>query len=141
MSKGSTLAYLRFTPDEYSLITEVCGRHDLGRRNLPTFKRVLVESLAEVSPGLARVVARLRRSSFDLLYCHFRDRTPLTPQQPAQEFTCEELRLVEEACVSAPFPVRFVRPFKTMLVEMLDPDEQAGTQRARAVDPGHAIAL
>jgi hypothetical protein len=111
------VAYLRFTPEEYHTLCEMSRRHGLGGRNMPAFKRLLVEALSGVSFNLARRVANLRGRRLELLYFHFRPRPAAAIRH---DLTAPELRLVEEACVAAPFPVRFVKPFKGLLVEMLE---------------------
>jgi hypothetical protein len=111
------VAYLRFTPDEYRTLRDLHRRHGLDGRNLPSFKRLLVEALRGVSGHLARRITSLRGRRLELLYFHFRTRPPTVVRH---DLNAEELRLVEEACVSAPFPVRFVKPFKGLLAEMLE---------------------
>jgi hypothetical protein len=118
-AKGHPLSHLRFTPDEYRTLSELCARQALNRRHQPAFHRLLVASLRRADPALADRIARLSRDKVNLLYWHFRGQTPAAPAPPAQ-FTSQELRLVAEACVKVPFPVRFVRPFKEMLVELFE---------------------
>jgi len=112
------LSYLRFTPDEYRTLADLCRHHGLGNQSQPAFKRLLVEALRAPRPALADRVVRLRRRQLDLLYWHFRERTTPPVKGGSDDFTRDELRLIAEACVSAPFRVRFVRPFKAVLVEL-----------------------
>jgi len=114
------LSYLRFTPHDFATLTSLCRQHRLGERNLPTFKRLLVAALEAVAPELGRRVAGLRGSRLELLFHHFRDRTPLLPRAEPPEFTPEELVAVAEACQATPFPVRLVRPFKGVLIERFE---------------------
>ena len=114
------MSHLRFTPAEYNAIAHFCREHHLGGRNQPAFRRLLVESLRGADPELARRVARLGRGKLNLLYWHFRD--PVPSVNPRPNFTAQELRLVSEACIAAPFPVRLVRPFKHLLVELFQED-------------------
>jgi hypothetical protein len=111
------LSHLRFTPEEYRTIADLCRRHDLGRRHQPAFRRLLLAALQETCPALAGRLARLRRGEVDLLYRHFRERPAPAPER--YELSSEELRTLAAACVTAPFTVRFVRPFRRMLVEVL----------------------
>lgn len=112
------MSYLRITPDEYRTIAHICRQQQLGGRHLPAFKRQLVESLAEAAPKLGERIARLRRAQMVLLYDHFQDRAGPPPTR--HDFDAEELRILVEACLTPPFCVRFVRPFKAVLVEMLE---------------------
>jgi hypothetical protein len=109
------VSYLRFTPDDYRTILQACCRLDPGSHHRPAFKRRLVEALAGTSSSLAKRIARLRASDVRLLHDHFRERT--RPANPWHEFAPGELRALEDACAAAPFPVRFVRPFKRFLVD------------------------
>lgn len=113
------MSYLRFTPGEYRTLSELSARQALSRRHQSAFRRLLVASLRQADPALAGRIARLSRDKANLLYWHFREHTPAAPAPPTQ-FTAQELRLVAEACVKAPFPVRFVRPFKDMLIELFE---------------------
>jgi hypothetical protein len=122
-TRGNALAYLRFTPDDYRTLCDICQPLQLGARPLPAFKRLLLEALDALRPELAGWVARLRPRQLTLLYHHFR-----TPSAPASslgrngwpDFTPEEWRAMAGACVLAPFAVRFVRPFKRFLVAMFE---------------------
>jgi hypothetical protein len=113
---GNLSKYLRFSPDEYRLLAGHWHQLDLGGRPRTDFKRLLVEALSDPSPNLTERISRLHGPDLGLLQDHFRERAP-----PADEpaFTPEELRLVMEMCASTPFPVRFVRHFKGLLVELL----------------------
>jgi hypothetical protein len=121
------LSYLRFTPDDYRLLARACRHVQLGGCSRAAFNRLLVESLSSSSPGLAQRIACLRRTELSLLYDHFRERLRPTAEGDRQGsdvdggeqgFTPGELRVIAEACLSAPFHVRFVRPFKRVLVEL-----------------------
>jgi hypothetical protein len=110
------MSYLRFTPDEYRTIAELCQEHNLGSCNQPVFHRLLVQALRGTCPALATRLSRLGRSKRTILYWHFRTRTPAVRTRP--QFTAHDLRLVAEACQTVPFRVRIVRPFKHVLVEL-----------------------
>src|SRR5579872_6440770 len=116
-NKGVPVSYLRFTSDEYRALLQACCRLNPGSHHRPAFKRLLVESLTDVAPDLAARIGRLRSSEVRLLHDHFRERS--RPANPWHDFAPEELRVLEEACAAAPFPVRFVRPFKRFLVQQV----------------------
>jgi hypothetical protein len=113
------LRYLRFSPDEYRLLAGLCLQLDLGGRPQAAFKGLLVEALSGLSPDLAGQIARLSEAEIGLLHDHFR---PRTGSEDEHDLTPEELRVVLAACVSTPFPMRFVRHFKGLLVELLRVD-------------------
>lgn len=110
------MSYLRFTPDEYGTIADLCREHDLDGRHQPAFRRLLIQALRDVSPALADRIARLGKAKLGVLYWHFRERPPTDHTRP--QFTVQDLRLVAEACLTAPFRVRLVRPFKHVLIEL-----------------------
>jgi hypothetical protein len=111
------LSYLRLTVVEYRLIRHECVRLSLGRSSRPAFRRGLVAALSNRSTALAGKVARLRRSELRLLHDHFRESGAGLPVDGAP-FSPEEWVAFAEACVSYPLPVRFVRPFRHMLVDI-----------------------
>jgi hypothetical protein len=116
------LAYLRLTRAEYQAIARCCRRHGLAERNQPTYRARLVRALAESSPELAAKVARLGRRRLNVLYGHFRyGRRPADETRLPAGFTENDLRAVVEVCVSAPYSVRFFRPYQCLLVESLRP--------------------
>jgi hypothetical protein len=129
------VSHLRFTPDEYRTLAELCARQALARRHQPAFHRLLVQALRSADPALADRVARLSRDKLNLLYWHFRGPAPAAPPSPT-EFTPQEMRLVAEACAKVPFPVRFVRPFRGMLIELFE-EEWPGVARKLARLSGH----
>src|SRR5262249_46600743 len=103
-------------------------RHGLGHRSQPVFKRLLGALLCGPHPELADRVCRLRRGQLDLLYWHFRERTPPPWVTCPHEFIGDELRLLAAACASGPCSVRFVRPFKGVLIELFQ-EEWPGLAR------------
>jgi hypothetical protein len=111
-----TVRHLRFSPDEYRLLAGLWHQLGLGGHPRTARRGLLTEALSGPSPDLAQRITRLTRSELGLLFDHFWE-----PPQPAAEpeFTPEELRVVLEACVSPPSPVRFVHHFKGVLVELL----------------------
>ncbi len=112
------MSYLRLTLAEYRAISRVCFRLQLGRCSRPAFRRYLVASLSDDSPGLAQKVAGLRRPQLRLLHEHFQERTPASNCEESLDLSAEEWTAFTEACVSYPLPVRFVRPFRHMLVDL-----------------------
>ena len=128
------MSYLRFTPDEYRTIARLCREHDLGGRHQPAFRRLLVEALRNACPALADRIARLGKAKLGVLYWHFRERTPTIRTRP--QFTTQDLRLIVEACLTAPFRVRLVRPFKHVLIELFQ-EEWPALARKLARLSGH----
>jgi hypothetical protein len=117
------MSYLRLSRDDYRTVSRLCYQLDLAFHPRPAFRRLLVEALRGVDLDLAGRVARLGHAELKLLQDHFRHRhCPVGTGNEVgawDEFSPEEREFLAEACVSAPFPVRFVRPFKRLLVEML----------------------
>ena len=120
------MSYLRFIPAEYETIARCSREHDLAARNQPTFKRLLIQALREVRPELAVRIAGLGRKRMDVLYGHFRFGPRPAADAPApavdveQRFTPGEIQTLAEACGAAASPVRFVRPFRRVLVELFE---------------------
>jgi hypothetical protein len=125
------LSYLRFSPDEYRTLSHLFVLKRLGDHNLPAFKRLLVAGLNETDRQLARQVARLRGRRLEMLYYHFRERTP--PVRPSMPYDLdpEERATVVEACQSTPFPVRLVRPFKNVLISQFEDTRPELAQKLR----------
>jgi hypothetical protein len=130
-AKGACLSYLRFSPHEYQTLSNLTIQKELGDCNLPTFKRLLVSGLKETDPGLAQRIVRLRGRRLELLYYHFRERKPPVPSATPYDLDAEERALVVEACVSAPFPVRLVRPFKNVLIGQFEETRPELAQKLR----------
>jgi hypothetical protein len=112
------LSYLRLTLAEYRVISRECFRLNLGRCSRPAFRRGLVAALQDHSSTLAEKVAALRRPQIRLLHEHFYERPGAAVREPSPELSADEWVTFAEACVSYPLPVRFVRPFRHMLVEL-----------------------
>jgi hypothetical protein len=112
------LSYLRLAPPEYAAIRRVCLRLRLARGPRSAFRRSLLAGLAERTPAVAERVARLRRSEIRLLFEHFSALGEKTDRDALSGLTPDEWATFAEACVSYPLPVRFVRPFRHMLVEL-----------------------
>ncbi len=111
------MSYLRFTHDEYRLLAGPCRENALDGRSHLAFRRLVAESLRGVAPALADRVARLGKSKLALLFFHFCERQ--APPTTKADFTAEEMQVLGEACIAAPFHVRFARPFRDVLAEML----------------------
>ena len=113
------MSYLRFTPDEYRTLVISCARLEPGSHRGPAFKRLLAQALRGVDAALAERIARLRPSDLRLLCQHFGGHggRPSAFGRSAMkiDFTAREKHLLAEACAAT--PVRFVRPFKQLLVE------------------------
>jgi hypothetical protein len=125
------LSYLRLTRAEYNVIRRVCLRHHLDRVSSAAFQTELVAGLVTRWPGLAERVAILRRSEIELIYEHFKARSETIPEQEPSGFSSGEWIAFAEACVSYPLPVRFVRPFRYMLVDLF---REASPELARKLE-------
>ncbi len=112
------LSSIRFTPAHYQTISLICDRLELGTKHQAAFRRLLVEALREDDcPELANRLAGLGKLKLGILYRHFAQRPRRASNHDGVTFTTEEWQTLSEACQSAAFPVRFVRPFKSYLVE------------------------
>ena len=69
------MAYLRLDSRDYETFYRLCRTYDLGKHSLPTFKRLLLRGLADLSPRLAEEVAALSKRQLRLLYDRMRERT------------------------------------------------------------------
>ncbi len=125
------MSYLRFSPDEYQTLCNLILQKRLGDHNLPVFKRLLVSGLNETDRELARRVARLRGRRLEMLYYHFRERTPPVRLSTPYDLDPEERAIVAEACQSTPFPVRLVRPFKNVLIGQFEETRPELAQKLR----------
>jgi hypothetical protein len=112
------LSYLRLTLAEYRAIRRECLRLNPGRCSRLAFRRGLIAALAVSSAPLADKVAGLRRSQLRLLHDHFTAPAEKPVEVEYVELSPPEWQAFAEACVSYPLPVRFVRPFRHMLVEL-----------------------
>ena len=90
-----------------------CSPNRFGGYDPTGFHRLLVFALAETHPDLAKRVIGFRPAEAIVLYDHFR------PRPEASDLTEKESRTLAEACVSAAFPVRFVRAFQGTLARLL----------------------
>ena len=125
------MSYLRFLPDEYRILSNLCGQMRLGSQNLAPFKRLLVAALEETHQDLARRIARLRGRRLELLYYHFREPTPTVRLSEPYDLDPEERAVVAEACQTTPFPVRLVRPFKKVLIHQFEETRPELAQKLR----------
>jgi hypothetical protein len=112
------LSYLRLTPSDYRAISRVCTRLSLERCTRPAFRRSLIAALGEALSPLAQKVAGFTRAEFRVLYDHFRARDEDPLRGKVSALSHEEWVAFSEACVTYPLPVRFVRPFRHMLVDL-----------------------
>ena len=117
------MSYLRFTPDEYRILSYVCRRLTLHRRRPRHFKRLLTREVRSVAPSLAERITAFRWAELRLVFEHFAEgacpQTEDIPDDPRCEFDLLELMMIAEECATAPFPVRNFGHFKCILVERL----------------------
>jgi hypothetical protein len=112
------LSYLQLTLADYRTIRRECVRLKLGRCSRPAFRRNLTAALAVRSLPLAERVAALNRAELRLLHEHFTEPFRGAASSEPVELSAEEWVAFAEACVSYPLPIRFVRPFRHMLVDL-----------------------
>jgi hypothetical protein len=111
------LSYLRLALAEYRAITSACSRID-PRRSRAVFRRELIAALTEDFAFLAGKVAGLRRTQLRLLQEHLRNPPDTSPREYSVNLSPDEWLAFTEACLSYPLPVRFIGPFRRMLVEL-----------------------
>jgi hypothetical protein len=112
------MPYLRFSPEDYHALCRLCSPLTLAL-DLPTFKQLLLYSLADTHPALAERVAALGGHQLGILLDHFRRRHPAGTGGERHAFSGEELRVLAEACESFHGPARFVRYLQAALAEHL----------------------
>jgi hypothetical protein len=107
---------LRFSPQQYEAIAGLSQALGLPRQPLPAFRRLLLASLADRDPELAREVAQLGSDRFQLLYQHFQRR----PQAKAEHgLGSEEVKAVAHAGGGLFSKARFARDLRRALVQLL----------------------
>jgi hypothetical protein len=109
-TKGHPMSHLRFSPDEYQALSLVCLPLNLNHR-LPShrLKRLLVRSLADTNPALARRVAGLPGQGIRLIRDHFRE--------VRHGLTAKEVGLLAEQAGALFLTTCFVCPSRLALVE------------------------
>jgi hypothetical protein len=114
------MCYLRFSPDDYHALSRLC-RPDLAfPLDLTAFKQFLLLALSDTRPALAERIAGLGRRHVRVLHDHFAARAA-AGRSTAQWHGLDpkELRVLREACRCYPAAVRFLRPLKANLVQLL----------------------
>jgi hypothetical protein len=89
-------SYLRFTPEEFRAISQVCRPLDFGGDSFDTFQPLLVDSLADRYPELASRIAGFRSHQLALLYCHMGERRASKAKAMNQEAEPESYLSFEE---------------------------------------------
>lgn len=112
------MPYLRFAPEDYRVLCRLCSPHLTDALDLPAFRQLLLCSLAEGHPALAERVAELDGHRLGILYDHFCQRAAARPGADLG-LGPKELHVLREACRCYPTTVRFLRPFKNNLVQVL----------------------
>jgi hypothetical protein len=110
------VAYLRFTPDEYRAIANLCRPFDLRNTRPRLVKQMLVASLADPLPPLADRIARLDHNQFHLLLIHLQGRAPV--ERP-HGLTAGEVELAVEAGGPWLAQARFAHMLKRAIVQRL----------------------
>lgn len=110
------MAYLRLDSRDYETFCRLCRTYDLGSHSLPTFKRLLLLGLADLSPRLAGDVAALSRRQLRLLYDRVREKLPA---ERGHGLTAVEVEAVRDSGVPLLSQSRFVHLLKRALVRRL----------------------
>src|SRR5438552_1533807 len=93
--------YLRFTPDEFRAISEVCRSIKLTDDFFPLLQYFLVESLTGTFPSLAERIAHFRGPKLTLLYGYLsKQRKNRKSAATPAAWTFEELQAVYQASLS-----------------------------------------
>ncbi len=112
------MPYLRFSPEDYHALCRLCSPHLTDALDLPAFRQLLLCSLTELHPALAERIAALDGHRLGILYDHFHERAAAR-QGGDLGLGPKELHVLREACRCYPTTVRFLRPFKANLVQVL----------------------
>ena len=65
------MSHLRFSPEEYHALCQVCGSLKLNRFPPHVLKRLLVQSLTTASPELAERIGRFQERELRIIRDHF----------------------------------------------------------------------
>ena len=108
------MSYLRFSPAEYRVVSELSGTLNINRCRPAALKRFLAEALADALPELAGPIASFRRQEAHILHEHLRRQRQ---SRERHDLTTGELALLAEAFGPQLRQVRFLRPLKSALVD------------------------
>jgi hypothetical protein len=110
------MSYLRFSPQEYHAIRNICGPLDLAARRPQVVKRALVKVLTTTNKPLADRLARFTWSQYHILCEHLRGLC----QTPVQVYLDPlEVKTLIDTFGPLLFNVRFASPLKRILVRRL----------------------
>jgi hypothetical protein len=114
------MSYLRLSPEEYRALCRLCEQLPLGATGLTAFRHFLVAYMPLEQLDLAKRIARLDDLQMRLLYEQLLSQYPSDALPGGWEaFTEAELKAVADAWESFPYPIRFLRHFRTPLVHLL----------------------
>jgi hypothetical protein len=114
------MSYLRFSPDEYGLISRLAQEFPLRGADLPALKHFLVAYLPLDRLDLTMRISRLDNRQMRLLYEHLKnEQNGGTGAGDRHPFTDEEMDTVAEACSSIVSSTRFLRYFRVSLINHL----------------------
>ena len=114
------MSYLRFSPDEYGLISRLAQEIPLSGADLPALKHFLVAYLPLDRLELTMRISRLDNRQMRLLYEHLKNEQQDTARTVGGHlFTEEEMDTVAEVCASIVSPTRFLRYFRMGLINHL----------------------
>jgi hypothetical protein len=108
------VAHIRLSPGEYQAVQDLCRPLNFSRYDPYTLRRLLVHSLADMLPELARRIAGLRGRELRLLHGHLREQ-----QRPEGQhgLSAEELVVFVQAGGPLLLNARFVHPLKRALAQ------------------------
>jgi hypothetical protein len=114
------MSYLRFSSEEYEIISRLAQEIPLSGADLPALKHFLVAYLPLQRLDLTMRISRLDNRQMRLLYEHLKnDRKEAAGTEGKHLFTDEEVDTVAEACASLVGPTRILRYYRASLVDHL----------------------
>jgi hypothetical protein len=114
------MSYLRFSPEEYQIISRLAQEIPLSGDDPHALKHFLVAYLPLDRLDLTMRISRLDNGQMRLLHEHLKnERKDGAGADGKHHFTAEEMDAVAEACASLVSPTRFLRYFRTSLVDHL----------------------
>ncbi len=116
------MSYLRFSPEEYGIISRLAQEIPLSGADLPALKHFLVAYLPLHRLDLTMRISRLDNRQMRLLYEHLKNERKDAAADGRTLFTEAEMDTVAEACASLVAPTRFLRFFRSALVDHLRDD-------------------
>jgi hypothetical protein len=115
------VSYLRFTPDDYRALCQLCRPLDLYRLDAAELRTFLIPALAGSLPALGQRIAAFHDREMRLLHEYLRDRKEARASTRHKGsiagLAAEEATALAEAFRSYPFLSRFIRFLRGSLVQ------------------------